>query len=61
MSLLGDLKASCSGTKKQKEILMDMEKHDTAGTPCIIAGAWGTGKTLLLAYKAIKMSCENKM
>ena len=30
------------------------------GTPCFIAGAWGTGKTLLLAYKAIKLSSEGR-
>ena len=46
--------------KKQVEILMKMDKHEVEGTPCIIAGVWGTGKTLLLAYKAIKLSRENK-
>ena len=46
--------------KKQVEILMKMDKHEEEGTPCIIGGVWGTGKTLLLAYKAIKLSSENK-
>ena len=46
--------------KEQIEILMNIEKHEKAGRPCVIAGPWGTGKTLLLAYTAIKLSSEDK-
>ena len=46
--------------KQQVEILMNMEKHEYEGTPCVIAGPYGTGKTLLLAFKAIKLSSEKK-
>ena len=46
--------------KGQIDILQRMEEHEELGTPCVVAGVWGTGKTLLLAYKAIKLSNENK-
>ena len=46
--------------KQQMDILLNIEKHERKGTPCIIAGAWGTGKTLLLAYKAFKLSSEGR-
>ena len=42
--------------KQQLEILMNMEKQEKEGTPFIIAGAWGTGKTLLLVYKVVNLS-----
>ena len=46
--------------KQQIDLLKVMEEHGKHGTPCVIAGVYGTGKTLLLAYKAIKLSKENK-
>ena len=46
--------------RKQMDILLNMKMHEKEGLPCFIAGAWGTGKTLLLAYKAITLSSEGK-
>ena len=48
---LGGLKGFMFWNKQQIEILMNIEKHEKEGTPCLIVGSWGTGKTLLLAHK----------
>ena len=60
MSRWQGLKALCSRTEKQIEILQSIEEHEKERKPCVIAGVWGTGKTLPLAYKAIQLSSEGK-